>query len=98
MLEGGAQATLVIKPVVLDATVGVNLVNTAEIISVAGAEPAVHPTATASVLINALNYGFLTVNKTVTGSGASKQRDFPFQAVSYTHLIRRRAARRPSGA
>ena len=81
MLEGGAQATLVIKTVVLDATVGVNLVNTAEIISVAGAEPAVHPTATASVLINALNYGFLTVNKTVTGSGASKQRDFPFQVV-----------------
>ena len=81
MLEGGAQATLVIKTVVLDATVGVNLVNTAEIISVAGAEPAVHPTATASVLINALNYGFLTVNKTVTGSGASKQRDFPFQGV-----------------
>ena len=81
MLEGGAQATLVIKTVVLDATVGVNLVNTAEIISVGGAEPAVHPTATASVLINALNYGFLTVNKTVTGSGASKQRDFPFQVV-----------------
>ena len=81
MLEGGAQATLVIKTVVLDATVGVNLVNTAEIISVAGAEPAVHPTATASVLINTLNYGFLTVNKTVTGSGASKQRDFPFQVV-----------------
>ena len=81
MLEGGAQATLVIKTVVLDATVGVNLVNTAEIISVADAEPAVHPTATASVLINALNYGFLTVNKTVTGSGASKQRDFPFQVV-----------------
>ena len=81
MLEGGAQATLVIKTGVLDATVGVNLVNTAEIISVAGAEPAVHPTATASVLINALNYGFLTVNKTVTGSGASKQRDFPFQVV-----------------
>ncbi len=81
MLEEGAQATLVIKTVVLDATVGVNLVNTAEIISVAGAEPAVHPTATASVLINALNYGFLTVNKTVTGSGASKQRDFPFQVV-----------------
>ena len=81
MLVGGAQATLVIKTVVLDATVGVNLVNTAEIISVAGAEPAVHPTATASVLINALNYGFLTVNKTVTGSGASKQRDFPFQVV-----------------
>ena len=81
MLEGGAQATLVIKTVVLDATVGVNLVNTAEIISVGGAEPAVHPTATASVLINTLNYGFLTVNKTVTGSGASKQRDFPFQVV-----------------
>ena len=81
VLEAGAQATLVVKAVVLDAKVGENLVNTAEIISVGGAEPAVHPTATASVLINALNYGFLTVNKTVTGSGASKHRDFPFRVV-----------------
>lgn len=81
MLEAGAQATLVVKAIVLDAKVGENLVNTAEIISVGAAEPAVHPTATASVLINALNYGFLAVNKTVTGSGASKHRDFPFRVV-----------------
>ena len=81
VLEAGAQATLVIRSVVMDAREGQNLVNTAEIISVNGFEPAVHPTATASVLINAVSYGFLTVNKTVTGSGASRQRDFPFRVV-----------------
>ena len=81
VLEPGAQATLVVRSVVMDAREGQNLVNTAEIISVDGAEPAVHPTATASVLINAISYGFLTVNKTVTGSGASRHRDFPFQVV-----------------
>ena len=81
VLEAGAQATLVVRSVVMDAREGQNLVNTAEIISVNGFEPAVHPTATASVLINAVSYGFLTVNKTVTGSGASRQRDFPFQVV-----------------
>ena len=81
VLEAGAQATLVVRSVVMDAREGQNLVNTAEIISVDGAEPAVHPTATASVLINAISYGFLTVNKTVTGSGASRHRDFPFQVV-----------------
>ena len=81
VLEAGAQATLVVRSVVMDAREGQNLVNTAEIISVDGAEPTVHPTATASVLINAISYGFLTVNKTVTGSGASRHRDFPFQVV-----------------
>ena len=81
VLEAGAQATLVVRSVVMDAREGQNLVNTAEIIRVDGVEPAVHPTATASVLINAISYGFLTVNKTVTGSGASRHRDFPFQVV-----------------
>ena len=47
-----------------------------------GAEPAAstHPR---RKLINALNYGFLTVNKTVTGSGPASKRLFPSRCGLY---------------
>ena len=80
VLEQGAQATLLLKGVI-KANAGESVVNTAEIIGAGGFEPTLHPSSSASVLVSALNYGFLTVNKTVTGSGASKSRYFSFQVV-----------------
>ena len=80
-LEAGQQATLILTTVVLNAREGESIVNTAEIVGAGGYGPDKRPSATASVLVNALDYGFLTVNKTVTGSGASRHRDFPFQVV-----------------
>ena len=79
-LEQGAQAILRLKGV-MNADVGESVISTAEITSVEGFEPELHPSSSASVLVTALNYGFLTVNETVTGSGASKRRDFPFQVT-----------------
>ena len=79
-LEQGAQAILRLKGV-MNADVGESVISTAEITSVEGFKPELHPSSSASVLVTALNYGFLTVNETVTGSGASKRRDFPFQVT-----------------
>lgn len=77
VLEAGAQATLTLTSVVANIEEDEELVTTAEIISVDGFGPATHPTSFASVRLNAIRYGALTVAKAVQLSGAS-QEGFPF--------------------
>lgn len=80
VLGAGAQARLALTGIVMSAEEDEDLVTTAEIISVDGFGPATHPTSFASVRLNAIRYGALTVAKAVQLSGAS-QEGFPFRAV-----------------